>query len=338
MHASPQPFVSVIVPTFNRRALLEKTLESLRTQDYPDYEVLVCDDCSSDGTYEFLLELQKSWPGLKVFRNEKNLNFNGTLQRLFGLAKGELIGMQHDHDIYKPTFISSMVKLLAQHPTAGFGCAAYDLIDTEERFIPDPDIAEFAVFKDGSLSGPELINILANSRYTPIAAMSTMFRKEALEHAGGYQTDWYLASDEDLYRRMAQVGDIAFCPDRIFAMRLRPNERQKILGSWKSIYTLFLFRMSVADMLSRSRLRAKSRQFRFKWTALVSEGLSLWLRGESEQLREAIPQAAALRLPGGRKPLNAFERALLRFYVEGLRLTIAAGPTLNRLRKRRSEK
>jgi glycosyltransferase involved in cell wall biosynthesis len=332
------PLVSVIVPTYNRRALLEKTLESLRAQDYPNYEVLVCDDCSPDDTYAFLLDLQRQWPTLQVFRNEKNLNFNGTLQRLFSLARGQFIGMQHDHDLYKPDFVSSMVRLLQEHPSAGFGCAAYDLIDTQERLTTEPDIAEFGVFKNTLLSGPEFIKLLATERYTPIAAMSTMFRRETFEKAGGYQTGWYLASDEDLYRRMAQLGDIAFCPERIFAMRLRPNERQKILGSWKSIYTLFLFRMSVADSLSGSRLRAKLRQFRFKWTALVSEGLSLWLRGESDQLRQAIAQAASLRLSGNRKPLNWFETALLSSYVGVLRLTIALGPPLNRLRKRRSEK
>jgi glycosyltransferase involved in cell wall biosynthesis len=326
------PFVSVIVPTYSRRELLEKTLESLRAQDHPNYEVLVCDDCSPDDTHSFLLDLKKQWPALQVFRNDKNLNFNGTLQRLFSLARGEFIGMQHDHDVYKPNFVSSMVRLLQQHPSAGFACAAYDLIDTRERLTVAPDIAEFEVFKDGLVSGPQFIKILASERYTPIAAMSTFFRREAFEKAGGYRTDWYLASDEDLYRRMAQVGDIAFCPDRIFAMRLRPNERQKILGSWKSIYTLFLFRISVADALRSGAFSAKLKQFRFKWTALIAEGLSLWLRGETEQLAEALRQTEILKLPTERKPLNAFERVMLGIYVSTLRLTIPLGRTLNRLR------
>src|SRR3954465_10457166 len=201
-----EPFVSIIVPTFNRSELLGITLESLRAQDYPNYEVLVCDDASPDDTYHFLQELQKKWPALKIFRNEKNLNFNGTLQRLFSLARGQFIGMQHDHDLYKPDFVSSMVRLLQEHPSAGVGCAAYDLIDTQERLTTEPDIAEFGVFKNTLLSGPEFIKLLATERYTPIAAMSTMFRRETFEKAGGYQTGWYLASDEDLYRRMAQLG------------------------------------------------------------------------------------------------------------------------------------
>ena len=332
METIKQPFVSVIVPTFNRRALLEKTLESLRAQEYRNYEVLVCDDCSSDGTYDFLLDLQKQWPGLKVFRNEKNLNFNGTLQRLFSLASGEFIGMQHDHDVYKADFLGSMVKLLTDYPSAGFGSAAYDLIDTQERLTTDPDIAEFRVFRNGFLDGGEFLTILATRRYTPVAAMSTVFRRSAFEKAGGYQTDWYLASDEDLYRRMAGVGDIAFCPNRIFAMRLRPNERQKILGSWKSIYTLFLFRMSVADQLERGAFSAKLKQYRFKWSALIAEGLSLWLRGEAGQLSEATRQAGILRLPTSRTPLGNLERFALLIYVTCLRLTLPLGRAVNRLR------
>jgi glycosyltransferase involved in cell wall biosynthesis len=331
------PLVSVIIPTYNRRVLLEKTLDSLRAQTYNNLEVLVCDDCSSDGTFEFLQEYQRGWPQLKIFRNETNLNFNGTLKRLFSLATGEFIGMQHDHDLYKPEFIARMVELLQEHPTAGFGCAGYDLLDEWERLTLNPPLPECSIFEDGLLPGWRLKQTLAYSRYTPIAAMSCVFRRTMFEHAGGYSTAWYLASDEDLYRRMAEVGDAAFCPEPIFVMRLRPVARQQILGSWKSIYTLHLFRRDVGRSLDEDReglrVEAYCRQQWIKWSALVREGLSLWLRGEREQIRKALKPGLPA-LPTNTKALNWFEYGVLWLYTTALVSSIRLGTRLNSMRKR----
>lgn len=332
------PLVSVVIPTYDRRKELEITLNSLRAQTYPNYEVLVCDDCSPDNTFSFLQDLEKEWPRLKVFRNEKNLNFNGTLKRLFSLATGEFIGMQHDHDIYKPEFLARMVALLQAQLTAGFACAAYDLLDEDGWLTEHPPLPECAIFADGLLPGGRLIKTLAYERYTPIAAMSILFRRRLVEQAGGYQTDWYLASDEDLYRRIATIADAAFCPDSVFVMRLRPRQRQRILGSWRSIYTLFLFRLSAAESLNErtggSRSWAKCRQYYFKWKALFEESMSLWLRGETEQIKLATNTAALPPLPTKHAPLNGLERAILVLWTAALAGTVRVGLSVNKLRKR----
>jgi GT2 family glycosyltransferase len=335
---SRSPLVSVVVPTYNRRSELEITVKSLLDQSYPNFEVLVCDDSSTDSTFEFLQELQLTSPRLRIFRNERNLNFNGTLQRLFSLATGEFIGMQHDHDIYNPEFLTRMVSLLQSHPSAGFACASYHLLSADGLMIKNPPLPGCEIFQNGILNGKQLLKTLAYARYTPIAAMSTVFRRSIFEAAGGYQTDWYLASDEDLYRRTATISDIAFCPERIFVMRLRPTERQKILGSWKNIYTLFLFRMSVADTLNgipgASPTWAKCRQYFLKWKAMIEEGLSLWLRGELEQVKLATDLEKLPRLPTTRPALTGFERLMTGLFVALLTLSIGLGPRLNRLRKR----
>jgi glycosyltransferase involved in cell wall biosynthesis len=331
------PSVSVIVPTYNRRPLLQLTMESLRAQDYENFEVFVCDDSSSDGTLEYLTALQKDWTKLKVFRNEKNLNFHGTLHRLFSMATGDFVGMQHDHDIYKPNFLSRMVEVLIANPGAGFACAGYDVFDGNERIVPQTFTYECKMFEGGYLPGVNLLKVLAGERHTPLAAMGTLFRRSALDLAGGYNPKWYLASDEDLYRRMAQIADVVFCPEPLFVMRSRPLERQKILGSWRNIYTLFLFRLSAAMQLGKvepwARNRAVCRQIVFKWLGLTREGLSLWLRGETMQLREGLKPDLLPELPTDRKAMLKIEQLFLHVLIWPLILTVRLGPRLNAIMK-----
>jgi glycosyltransferase involved in cell wall biosynthesis len=330
------PSVTVIVPTYNRRSHLQLTLESLRAQDYRNFEVFVCDDCSNDGTYEYLSELQKDWTELKVFRNEKNLNFHGTLHRLFSLATGDFVGMQHDHDIYKPNFLSRMVEVLLANPRAGFACAGYDVFDGLERIVPQSFTRECRIFEGGYLPGLKLLKVLASERYTPVAAMGTLFRRSAVDLAGGYNPKWYLASDEDLYRRMAQIADVVFCPEPLFVMRSRPLDRQKILGSWKNIYTLFLFRLSAAMQLGKNdpwaRNRAVCCQLVFKWRGLTREGLSLWLRGEKMQLREGLKPNLLPELPTDQEAMLTIERFFLHLVIWPLIFTVKLGARLNAAR------
>jgi glycosyltransferase involved in cell wall biosynthesis len=293
------PLVSVCIPTYNRRDLLELTLETISNQTLCDFELIVCDDCSTDGTYEFLTSLK--WPNLRILRNTTNLNIHGTMKRLFQAARGKYVGMQHDHDLYHPEFLERMVVMMERHPTAGFGCCAFDLIDSKDDVIAPPD-DWFEFYPAGGMrQGAEVVRALATRVFTPIPAMGTLFRREIVEQAGGYRSDWSIASDEDLYRRVALISDVAFTREHLFAIRPRPVERHTVLGSWKSIYTLHEFRADTTRnyfKASELRLRlnlTRLRALRFK--ALVSECASLSLRGQYDQLGAATRLEAIPRLP-----------------------------------------
>lgn len=324
---STQPRVSVCIPTYNRRELLAETLESLRRQDYGDYEVIVCDDCSTDGTYEFLCSLK--WPRLRVLRNERNLNLPGTMTRLFAEAKGEYIGMQHDHDLYEPSFLTRMVETMDLHPGAGFGCCAYHILDPGGRLVREPHIAEFNLFPaTGLLPGSKLIEILTTRVSTPIPAMGTMFRRADVEEAGGYRPDWYLAADEDLYRRVAAISDVAFCREQLFAMRSRPAERHHVLGGWKGIYTLHEFRTDTARRFLRrgswGRRVNVLRLVLLHYKSLWRESVVLWLRGDRARLKDALNTEAIPTLPTRRRLLTPTERCVLRAWLS----LLAASRTL----------
>jgi GT2 family glycosyltransferase len=265
-----------------------------------------------------------------VIRNDKNLNLPGTMTRLFTEARGKYVGMQHDHDLYHPEFLSKMVKLMETHPTAGFGCCAYRMIDGDDHYLADRDSSEFYLFpKNGLLPGKDLMRILATKVHTPIPAMGTIFRKEIVDRVGGYRPDWYLAADEDLYLRVAAISDVAFCRERLFTMRVRPDERRHVLGGWKGLYTLYEFRRETTDRYFGKhtvfRVVNKWRLTLLQYRALVIESLYLWLRGDRVHLSKGLDFKT---LRHDRKVLNPISRGLGRLWIGALSVTARFGEAL----------
>lgn len=334
--SSPSPLISVCIATYNRKELLAQTLWHIQKQTLSDFEVIVCDDASTDGTYEFLQSLR--WPNLHVLRNESNRNHCGTYTRLFSEARGKYIGMQHDHDLYEPKFLESMVALMERHPTAGFACSAYHVFDGS-RLILNPSIVESDLFPESELvAGSSILKILASQPSTPIAAMGTVFRRSVVEAVGGYRPDWYIASDEDLYSRVATVSDFAFCHQRLFIMRTRPDDRKPVLGSWRSLYTLHEFRSDLEErLIPGSWLFKAFRLFRLRVLrdlALIKESVHLWIHGDELRLADALNFHLFPTLPLGNDFLNPLEKWGFRLWIVGLRKTIAVGSWIGAFRRK----
>jgi len=328
--------ISVCIPTYNRRGLLEETIGSIRKQMFEDYEVIVCDDCSTDDTFEYLQSL--NWDKLKVVRNRKNLNIFGSLARLFQLAKGKYIAMQHDHDIYMPNYLAKMLELMEANPTVGFGYCSYHFILNNGAIIKNPDTFEMHMFtKSGLLSGKEFLKILATKVFTPVPAMATIFRREIVERVGNYRPDWYLAADEDLYRRIASISDVAYCPERLFYLRERPAEREQVLGGWKGLYTIYEFREDTTKRYYRGNKVSKSLnllRLRFlRYGAIGKYSVSLWLKGRKDVLGNALNLDGLPCLPTRRYPMNKFEMFLASILVRLLIETIGLGIRFGRWRK-----
>lgn len=284
---SDESLVSICIPTYNRAAFIGATLESLLHQTFPDIEILLCDDGSTDDTWSVVEGFAER--GVRLFRNDTNVGLARTLERLFSEARGAFIGMQHDHDLYAPTFVQTLVDLMREHRSAVFGFSAYSVLAGEATVAPV--LPEHTLFGSSALiSGTRILKLLAEHEHTNIAAMSVIVRRTALLKAGGYSSDWGLASDEDLYRRLARVGDAVFAKERLLAIRYRPADRHAVHGSWRAIHTLSAFRSDVVTRdlslkpLAQARLLTRIGLRRRR--ALLREAVHLKLWSESDRLAE----------------------------------------------------
>ncbi len=107
---TPYPLVSIIMGTYNGAVFLSEQLDTLLAQDYPNVEILISDDASTDKTAKILAEYAVSHPSLVIHYNKENVGYNKNFERLFHLAKGEFIAVADQDDIWHPQKISLMLK------------------------------------------------------------------------------------------------------------------------------------------------------------------------------------------------------------------------------------
>ena len=97
--------ISVLIPLYNRKQFAENCINSVLNQTFQDFEIIIRDDCSTDGVFELVQEKfskQISSGKIKIFRNEKNLGEAKTCNKLFKDATGKYITILHNDDFYLP--------------------------------------------------------------------------------------------------------------------------------------------------------------------------------------------------------------------------------------------
>ncbi|MCA9368060.1 glycosyltransferase family 2 protein [Candidatus Kaiserbacteria bacterium] len=117
--------VSVIIPTFNRSHYLRQAIISVLTQTYPDFEILVVDDGSTDDTATVVTEFDD--PRI-IYLYQENAGRSAARNRGLGTARGEFIGFLDDDDLYLPDKLAQQVAFLDQNQDVGLVTGGYQLI------------------------------------------------------------------------------------------------------------------------------------------------------------------------------------------------------------------
>ncbi|MFF7706342.1 glycosyltransferase [Pseudomonas sp. NPDC007930] len=187
--APQQPLVTVIIASYNHAAYIEASINSVLNQSYPNIELLVIDDGSSDHSVELLERLQAQH-GFD-FRAQANQGLSRTLNQAIARARGELIVSFGSDDIMLPHRIATQVAYLQGKPEVGICSANVETIDhhgqvmgprkQRQRDLPFRRLAFDDLFLDRK-PGP--------------TAATLMFRREALEKVGGFNPEIRL---EDVY-------------------------------------------------------------------------------------------------------------------------------------------
>lgn len=114
------PLVSIGIVTFHNRELTELCLESIRRSTiYPNYEIVVVDNASTDGTREWLEELARDWPRLRIIANDTNLGFAAACNQAFAEAQGEILCFLNNDTVVTRGWLTAMVQYLQEHPETG---------------------------------------------------------------------------------------------------------------------------------------------------------------------------------------------------------------------------
>lgn len=110
------PFFSVIIPLYNKQNYIEATLNSVLSQTFQDFEVIVVNDGSTDNSISMVKNIQDT--RIKVFENKKNVGLSETRNIGVGFAKGEVIALLDADDIWLPTYLENIKILHDKFPEA----------------------------------------------------------------------------------------------------------------------------------------------------------------------------------------------------------------------------
>ena len=127
--------ISIAMATYNGARYLREQLDSILCQSVSDFELVVCDDCSTDETYSILEEYKAKDYRVRIFRNDTNLGFKKNFERVIGLTQGEYVALCDQDDIWEPDHLE--VLLNEMRGKALLVCGKPLFVDEDNQELPE---------------------------------------------------------------------------------------------------------------------------------------------------------------------------------------------------------
>jgi glycosyltransferase involved in cell wall biosynthesis len=197
--------LSIVVPTFNRVGMLRQTVASALAQDSNDFELVIVDDASDDGTWEYLGGLS----GARVYRNSTRLGLAANWNRAIALSRGDYVFVLQDDDLAEP----HLVRTLAAEAGPELICFATCLIDADGR---SPEM--YWQSERRVLEPPA--GLLEFAADVPYACTQLLFQRAVFDRLGGMDETYPIGSDAEMIMRWLLTCTVLVIPD-VLARRRR---------------------------------------------------------------------------------------------------------------------
>lgn len=194
------PLVSIVLPTYNHLTFLPQAVDSVLAQDYPNFELIIVDDGSTDGTAAYLESLSSY--RIRVLSGP-NIRLPAALNKGFAVARGEYFTWTSADNICLPHFCSVLSAALSAFPRSGFVSASFSRINNTGRIL-------------NRLTGKAFLDRILHSN-SGIAAF--MYRKNVALQAGEYNSNLEGAEDWDMWLRILEIAPSVHVPDVIYQYR-----------------------------------------------------------------------------------------------------------------------
>lgn len=219
------PKISVCIPAYNSERYIGSTLDSLLAQDYPDYEIIVSDNRSTDRTAEIVKHYGVSTSGrVRYLLADRHGTCEDNLNRCAELGDGEFVAVYHADDIYYPNALKKAASALLEDPEVGAVATLGDRIDPEGNKIGDgnfPYVNEYSDY-DFERGLSETLRIGSSL----FICSSVMYRRSVLQK---YELRWnrkrfVTASDLGLFLEMLKHCRIKLLRERLMGYRITESQ------------------------------------------------------------------------------------------------------------------
>ncbi len=177
--------ISVLIGIFNCASTLIEALDSLYAQTFQDFKIILCEDGSSDNTYQVAQEYASKHDNIILIKNEKNMGLNFTLNHCLEYADTEYVARMDGDDISLPDRFEKEINFLDQHPE--YAVVSGPMIYFDEKGDYRTGRGRGEIRKEDFIHG------------TPICHAPCMARTKVFKDVGGYTVDDRLLRVEDYH-------------------------------------------------------------------------------------------------------------------------------------------
>jgi glycosyltransferase involved in cell wall biosynthesis len=201
--------ISVVMAVYNGEPHMREAIESIVSQTFSDFEYILLDDGSSDGTLEILQEYEKRDKRIRVLQNQGNIGLTKSLNKGILASRGEYVARMDADDISHPKRFELQTAFLDSNQNCGVVGSWYVKIDEQGKELWRKKLP---------LKDEEIKNLLIKSNVFPHA--SAMVRRAALDKVGLYNESWKLSQDYELWFRIGSQYEIGVIPEFLIYSRI----------------------------------------------------------------------------------------------------------------------
>jgi glycosyltransferase involved in cell wall biosynthesis len=208
------PLVSIVFTSYNHKKYLKQSLDSIITQTYKNVELIIVDDCSTDGSQEILKEYAH-FEHVQLNLLEKNTGGYVKASNYGAkMAKGELLLFAQCDDFCEPRQIELLVQALLEHPDAGVAYSRSYLVDKDGVVFADDFKGREKAFRekcsrDVLISGREMRSFLSYSCVIPNLS-AAMIRRSLYVESGGLSDKYLVAADWAFWLELSEVTNFYY--------------------------------------------------------------------------------------------------------------------------------
>lgn len=197
------PPLSVVMPVHNALPYLGESIRSIVGQSFADFELVVLDDGSTDGSTEVLREWARRDARIRLVEGGERLGPAASSARVVSLSTAPLVARMDADDVSHPDRLRRQVEVLRDDPAVGMVGTLWEGIDAAGRVVRPRDLWRAA----------------RRSAFAPFPHGSIMYRRALFERAGGYRQACVFWEDVDLFVRMAAAARVVVIPEALYLSR-----------------------------------------------------------------------------------------------------------------------
>lgn len=222
------PRVSVLVPAYNHEHFVKHSIQSVLDQHFEDFELVIVDDGSSDGTLSKIQEF--SDPRIKIFSHEKNLGAVVAERTCFENSTGEYVAILNSDDMFCPDKLEKQVKFLDENRHYGAVFSYAEIIDENGNRFTNKDHFYFKIFEQANRDRYEWLNYFFNFGNC-LCHPSVLIRRQCYETTGFYNNCFAQLPDFDFWIRLCLRYEIFILPEKLVRFRVLPENKNASGGS-----------------------------------------------------------------------------------------------------------